>query len=129
MASSDPSLIISVLKLKCPRCRKGNIFINKSVFPLGKCMDIHEHCEVCGQALKNKSNNGAGINYALSLIIFFLNLVWYIPIFGITYKDYSIFYYLITTIVIVFLIQPWLIRFSGAINLYLFIKYDREAIA
>lgn len=68
-------------------------------------------------------NNGGGINYALTVLILFLNILWYWPIFGITYKDNSIITFLFTSIAIVCLIQPWLMRLSRVIYLYFFIPY------
>ena len=73
----------------------------------------------------NEANNGPGINYALTIIIFFLNILWYWPIFGLSYKDNSYYYFLITTTVVVILLQPWLMRISRIIYLYMFVKiYD-----
>jgi len=109
--------------MRCPSCRKGFVFANRSVFPLGKSQQLIDHCPVCHQKLKNESNNGGGINYALTVMLFFLNLLWYWPIFGISYKDYSIFYYLITSIVVVIVLQPWLMRLSRMIYLYMFVKF------
>lgn len=118
-----PPVIVGILRFKCPNCRKGNVFVNKSVFPLGKCVALVDHCSVCGQKMKNESNNGGGINYALTVLLFFLNLLWYWPIFGIRYQDYSVFYYLITSTLIVILAQPWLMRLSRILYLYLFVGF------
>ena len=121
-------MLPSMLQMKCPNCRKGSMFINKSIFPLGKMMDMPDRCPVCGQKMELEVGfyYGTGyVSYALSVALFFFNLVWYWGIFGISYKDYSIFYYLITSIVIVVLLQPWLMRFSRALYLYMFVKYGK----
>lgn len=115
--------IVGLLTFKCPNCRKGRVFVNKSVFPLKDCLKMVDTCAVCGQKMKFESNNGGGINYALTVMLFFLNLLWYWPIFGISYKDNSIFYYLATSIAVVILAQPWLMRFSRIVYLYLFVKF------
>lgn len=73
--------------------------------------------------MKNESNNGAGINYALTVILLFLNLLWYWPIFGLSYMDDSVFYFLGTSITIVLILQPWLMRLSRMIYLYLYVSY------
>ena len=116
-------LLIGLFGMKCPTCRKGDVFVNKHVFPLGKCLAMVDHCSVCGHKMKHESNNGGGINYALTVMLFFLNLLWYVPIFHITfigYNDYSLYYYLITSTVVVILLQPWLMRLSRMIYIYLF---------
>lgn len=130
MSSSNnkPSFLGSMITNKCPNCRKGNVFVNKSVFPLDKCLALKDRCEACGQKLKYEQNNGGGMNYALTMLLFFLNLIWYWPIFGLTYKDYSFFYFLGSSILVVILAQPWLMRLSRMIYLYLYIHYGKGAI-
>ena len=125
--SSDrkPFVLISLFQAKCPSCRKGKVFVNKSVFPLGQLVKLKPNCEVCGQKLISEQNNGGGINYALTVMLFFLNLLWYWPIFGISYKDHSVETYLVTSIVIVVLLQPWLMRISRVIYLYFYIPYGK----
>jgi hypothetical protein len=101
----------------------GRIFENRSVFPLSKCLEMKEQCPNCGQSLKFSTNNGPGINYALTLIIFFLNILWYWPIFGISYKDNSFYYFLATTTIVVIVIQPWLMRYTRILYLYFIVGY------
>ena len=123
-----PSLLGSLIRNRCPNCRKGNAFKNKSIFPLSKCLALVDRCEICGQKMKYEQNNGGGINYALTMVLFFLNLLWYWPIFGITYIDYSIYYFLITSVVVVIAAQPWLMRLSRMMYLYMYIQYGKGAI-
>ena len=77
MASSSkkPSLLPALFTMKCPSCRRSTVFVNKSIFPLDKCLALKDECEICGQRMKSESNNGGGINYALTMILFFLNLL------------------------------------------------------
>jgi len=118
-----PMLLPALLTMKCPSCRKSTVFLNKSLFPLGKCLALKDECEVCGQRMKSESNNGGGINYALSMVLFFLNLCWYWPIFGLSYQDNSVYYYLITSTIVVILLQPWLMRISRMLYLYLYVSF------
>ena len=130
MADHDnkPALLPSMLKMKCPNCRKGDMYVNKSVFPLSKMLDMPVRCHVCGQKMELEVGFyyvTGYVSYALSVGLFFFNLTWYWLIFGISYKDNSIFYYLITSIVIVVLLQPWLMRLSRVLYLYMFVKYGK----
>lgn len=130
MADDKPALLPSILKMKCPNCRKGHMFCNKSIFPLNHLLDMPERCEVCGQKMELEVGfwYGTGyVSYGLSVGLFFFNLVWYWLIFGLSYEDYSIFYYLITSIVIVVLLQPLLMRYSRVLYLYMFVKYGQGA--
>jgi uncharacterized protein (DUF983 family) len=123
-----PSLIGSILKLKCPNCRKGNLFTNKSIFPLKHMMDMPEKCPVCGQKYELEVGfyYGTGyVSYALSVGLFIFNLIWYWLIFGISYKDGSIINYVITSTIIVLLLQPLLMRLSRAIYINFFVQYGK----
>src|SRR5580704_18312974 len=122
-SSKKPSLLPALFTMKCPSCRRSTVFVNKSIFPLGKCLALKDECEICGQRMKSESNNGGGINYALTMILFFLNLLWYWPIFGLSYKDNSVFYYLTASTLVMILAQPWLMRISRMIYLYLYVNF------
>ncbi|MBS1585931.1 MAG: DUF983 domain-containing protein [Bacteroidetes bacterium] len=129
MSNSDkPALLPSILQMKCPNCRRGHMYVNKHIFPLKDMLKMPEHCPVCGQKMELEVGfyYGTGyVSYALSVGLFIFNLVWYWLLFGISYKDNSIFYYLITSITIVVLLQPWLMRLSRVLYLYLFVKYGK----
>ncbi len=116
-------LIGGLLTNKCPNCRRGFVFVHKSIFPLTTCLRLHDNCPVCTIRLKNESNNGAGINYALTVSLLFGNLLWYWPIFGMSYLDNSIYYFLITSVLVVVLVQPWLMRLARMLYLYLYVPF------
>ena len=124
---ATPNVIVSFCKMRCPRCRKGFVFLNKSILPLGKCLDLVDNCKVCNQKMQMESNNGGGINYALTMILFFLNIFWYWPIFGMSYKDNSFIYFIFASVSVVIFVQPWLMRYSRMIFLYFLIKYDIDS--
>jgi len=125
-AAKKPALLPALFSMKCPSCRKTTVFVNKSYFPLDKCLALKDECEVCGQKMKSESNNGGGINYALTMMLFFLNLLWYWPLFGLSYKDNSVYYYLISSTVIVVLLQPWLMRLSRMLYLYVYVAFGNS---
>lgn len=124
--SKKPLLIPALFTMKCPSCRRSTVFVNKSMFPLDKCLALKDECEVCGEKLKSEKNNGGGINYALSMLLFFLNLLWYWPIFGMSYKDNSVFWYLGVSTTVVVLAQPYLMRLSRMIYLYLYVGFGHS---
>lgn len=124
--ANRPAIIPAMLKCKCPNCRKGDAFVNKSVFPLTKCLRLVEHCSVCHNRMMTETNNGPGINYAITVILFFINLAWYWPIFGLSYMDNSIYYYMATSTAVVILVQPWTMRYSRMIYLYMLVGYRSD---
>lgn len=125
-AEKKPAMLPAMLAMKCPSCRKGFVYKNKSYVPLGKCLELKEECEVCGQKLISERNNGGGINYALTAALIFLNLCWYWPIFGLRYDDNSVVYYLITSVSIALIMQPFLMRLSRMIYLYLYVAFGHS---
>jgi uncharacterized protein (DUF983 family) len=128
MADQKPALIPSIFKMKCPNCRKGNMFIQKTIFPLGKMLQMPERCPVCGQKMELEVGfyYGTGyVSYALSVGMLGVVFVLYWFIFGLSYKDSSVFYALGTAVAVVLLLQPWLMRISRVLYLYGFVKYGK----
>ncbi len=87
-----------------------------------------EKCSECGQPFELEPGfyYGTGyVSYALTVAFFIFNLVWYALIFGISYKDNSFFYYLGTSITLVVLLQPWIMRLSRVLYLSIFVRYGK----
>jgi hypothetical protein len=113
--------------MKCPNCRKGKMFVNKSIFPLKELMNMPEHCCVCRQKMELEVGfwYGTGfVSYALSVLILALFFIAYWLVFGMSYKDNSVYYALGLSVSIVIILQPWLMRISRVLYLYLFVKYS-----
>ncbi|OSZ78387.1 hypothetical protein CAP35_09040 [Chitinophagaceae bacterium IBVUCB1] len=109
--------------MKCPNCRKGRVFTTKHILPLNTCLQMHERCTECHVKFIKEQNPGYGINYVLTVMMLFLNLVWYYPIFGIRYDDNSLYYFLTVSVIITLLLQPWFMRLSRILFLYFTIYY------
>lgn len=131
MPSDKPALLPSILKMKCPNCRKGNMFTHASVFPLKHMLDMPERCPVCGQKMEIEVGfyYGTGyVSYGLTVALLAACFVAYWVILGLSYKDNSIFYALGSSVAIALLLQPWLMRISRVLYLYMFVKYGKGAI-
>lgn len=128
MPDKVPGLLPSMLKMKCPNCRKGSMFTNKSIFPLGKLLDMPERCSECGQKFEIEVGfyYGTGyVSYALSVALLVIIFILYWLFFGFSWEDNSIYYYLATSISIILILQPWLMRFSRVLYLNFFVKYGK----
>lgn len=123
--SSSALAIKGLFLMRCPQCRKGRIFTNKRIFPLSKCLKINETCTVCGKKLKT-NDTAPSMNYVLSVLVYFAGFIIYSLIWGITYKDNSIYYSLAFSTILVIVLQPWLMRMSRVIYLYLFVKFKTD---
>ncbi len=123
-----PALLPAIFQMKCPNCRKGQMFCNKSMFPLNELLKMPEHCKECGQKMELEVGfyYGTGyVSYALTIALLAVVFVGYWLFFGISYKDNSVFYALGWSIGIVLLLQPWLMRMSRVLYLYMFVKYRK----
>ncbi len=123
---ATPSVLKSMAKMKCPNCREGDMFENKSVFPLNKMMEMPKQCASCGQLMEIEPGfyYGTGyVSYALSLALITTFFVAYWVLIGISLYDNSLWSALGTAIAIVFLLQPWIMRYSRVLYLYMFVKY------
>lgn len=128
MPEQKPALLPSILKMKCPNCRKGNMFTNKHILPLGSMLQMPEHCPECGQKMELEPGfyYGTGyVSYGLTVGLLAMVFVAYALIFGLSYKDNSIFIALFSAVAICVLLQPWLMRISRVLYLYMFVKYGK----
>jgi uncharacterized protein (DUF983 family) len=124
--ADKPALLPSIIGMKCPNCRKGNMFINKSIFPMKEMMQMPKNCTVCGQKMELEIGfyYGTGyVSYGLSVAVAVFNIVWYALLVGFSWKDNSVWWYLGITVTMLIIIQPWMMRLSRVLYLYMFVKY------
>lgn len=124
-----PSYLSAVLHNKCPRCRRGDLFESRHAYDLRKnhFMKMHDHCPVCGQPTEIELGFYYGTSYVsyalgvgLAVAVF---VVWKI-LFGISFMDNSIFWYLGTMIAIIILLQPVFMRLARTLWLSCYVKYN-----
>lgn len=130
MSGQKPAALPAILKMKCPNCRRGRMFTQPSIFPLKTMMDMPERCLECGQKMELEVGfyYGTGyVSYGLTVALLGLCFVAYGLTLGLSYKDNSIFYALGVSVGIVLLLQPWLMRISRVLYLWMFVKYGKGA--
>lgn len=126
----NPSALSALLQMKCPKCRQGQLFTNKSMFPLKQMLDMPKHCPHCGQKTELEVGfyYGTGyVSYGLSIAILIFNAIWFALLVGFSFKDNSMFWYVGISVVMLILLQPWLMRISRVVYLGMFVKYDKNA--
>ena len=113
--------------MKCPRCRRGQMFNNNTPWRLRKVFDMPKRCPECNQPYELEVGfwYGTGyVSYALSVLLSISSLVaWYVLI-GMSTKDNRFFWWLGTNIFLLIVLQPWIMRLSRVIYLYFFVKYN-----
>src|SRR6185437_14300868 len=123
---SKNSTIVALLKLKCPRCHKGKMFLNPSPFNLKTLDAMPEKCPCCGQRMETEPGFYFGamyFSYAAGVVISLLNFVICQLILNLPG-----FWFLFVNAVVLLILWPFIFRYARASYLYLFVSYDPNAI-
>jgi len=124
-----PGYFLSVLTNKCPRCREGFIYKEKSSYQLLSIVKMVERCPVCSQPTEIEVGfyYGTGyVSYALSVGLCVAScLAWWL-IIGFSFEDNRFLTWLICNAVFLVAIQPPLMRLSRTLWLSWFVKYDPD---
>ena len=119
-------LIPSVLQLKCPKCREGNLFTNTSSYKYKGFFDMPKCCEKCGQDFEIETGFYYGAmyaSYALTIAItvgVFLTLTLLGLFSFVTFLILDLFALLIT--------MPYITRVSRSIWITIMVKYTPNAV-
>lgn len=124
-----PVYIPSLLRLKCPHCRRGEMFVNKNSYSKN-LMQMHEHCAVCQQPMEIEPAfyYGTGyVSYALSVAVSVASFIAWWVIIGFSFNDNRFFWWIGFNAVLLIAMQPYLMRLSRTVWLAFFVRYDRKA--
>ena len=130
-----PNYYWSMLTMKCPRCRRGDMFKDKNAYrklKLSHIFDMYDNCPVCQQKYDLEPGfwYGTGyVSYALAVAISVATFVAWLVLIGVSTDDNRIFFWLITNAVILVVVQPWLMRLSRVIYMRFFVRYDENYAA
>ena len=121
----------STLTNKCPRCRQGDLFVSNNPYRLSEITKMNEHCPVCHQPTEIEVGfyYGTGyVSYALTVAYFVATFVAWKVLIGMTFDldDNRIFYWMGSAILLLFIIQPILMRLSRSIWLGWFVSYNKD---
>lgn len=114
---------------KCSRCRTGDMFEYKNTYNLKTFLKMHEHCTACGQRMELETGFYVGtgyVSYALAVAFSVSTFVAWHVLIGMTFAidDNRIFWWLGINAGLMLLLQPYFMRFSRAIWLAMFVKYN-----
>jgi len=127
-ANKENTSPLQLLACKCPRCRKGNMFIDKNPWHLKSILKMNKTCPVCSQPLDIEPGFyfGAGyVSYALTVAISAVTFVAWWYIIGLS-SEKDLLYWLLLNAACMLSVQPYLMRISRTGWLAFFIKYDRN---
>ncbi len=113
--------------MRCPRCRKGPMFVNDNPWNLKQTLKMPSHCPECGQPYELEVGfwYGTGyVSYALSVAFSVASFIAWWVLIGISTQDNRFFWWLGINSFLLIVLQPWLMRLSRAVYLYFFVGYD-----
>jgi hypothetical protein len=103
------------------------MFTERNAWKLKRTMKMPERCGECGQPFELEVGfwYGTGyISYGLSFLLSVATLIIWWLLIGISTEDNRFFWWMGSNAVFLVLLQPWLMRFSRVVYLYIFVKYD-----
>ena len=90
-----------------------------------------ERCPKCGQLIELETGFWFGtgyVSYALAIILSGINFVLFSLLFGFSWQNNSPYWFILFNAIILVLCQPPLMRWSRTAYLYLFVKYNADAL-
>ena len=134
ISTPKPNGLWSMLTMKCPRCRRGNMFTHKSAYrklSLKYIFDMPENCSECGQKYDMEPGFWYGtsyVSYALTVALSVATFVAWVVLIGVSVKDGDnrIYWWLVINAVILIVAQPWLMRISRVLYIRFFVSYDKD---
>ena len=121
--------IVNLLKCKCPRCRKGDMFEDKNPWHLKDTMKMNKECSVCGQPFNIEVGFYYGtsyMSYALTVAFSVVSFIAWWLLIGFSLDDNRIYYWLTINAVLLIAGQPYFMRLSRTLWLAFFVGYDKN---
>jgi uncharacterized protein (DUF983 family) len=117
--------LASIITFKCPRCRQGNLFRKRNPYSLKGSLDMPDHCAACGQDFKIEPGFYIGALWTSFPIVILIMTLLSILFLGYFKMEMNWFFVALT--VILFLLQPIIIRLGRSIWIHVFIGFDEHA--
>jgi uncharacterized protein (DUF983 family) len=124
---SKPSMILQLVKCKCPRCRLGNMFLEKNPWKLKKTMEMMETCSICGQSFNPEVGFYFGssyISYALTVALSVATFTAFWICAGFPFYQENIIWWLVINAALLISLQPYIMRLARTGWLSFFVRYD-----
>lgn len=114
--------LYSIIKLKCPKCQEGNLFLTQNPYNLKMFDKMPERCPVCGEDFVRESGFYWGammVSHATTTLIAVIvhAIVYY-------FAGWEIAPNVISIVTVILLLFPIVFRNSRAIWINIFVNYD-----
>lgn len=120
---SQRSVLSSILNLRCPKCRTGQLFKSGKISKPGSLFSMHSACPDCKQSFEPEPGFYFGamfVSYGINTILFIASWIT----LTLVYPGYSLALLLGLLVGIVLLSLPFSFRLSRSIWLALFVRFD-----
>ena len=113
--------LYSILRLKCPRCHEGNLFLTRNPYSYSNLEKMPSNCPVCNE----KNWPEPGFYYGAMYVSYALTIVLSVAIFVamIVLWHFDVVWYLTINTVSILLLFPPIFRVSRAIWFNFFVSY------
>ena len=118
--------LYSIVKLKCPRCQEGDLFLVKNPYRLKYLDKMPHYCPNCGEDFQREVGfyyGGMMISHATTTVI---AVIVHLVVFR--YYGWEIAPNLLSLLTILIISFPVVFRSSRAIWINMFSKYDSNAV-
>jgi uncharacterized protein (DUF983 family) len=120
--SQQPSLLNSLISLRCPRCREGNMFPAGTLYS-SRFADMHKNCPCCGLDLEQEP----GYYYGAMYVSFGFNVgIFLVSLFILSQFVAEITVPMMVGVVVAVVVGllPVIFRLSRAIWINIFVRYE-----
>ncbi|MFD1553374.1 DUF983 domain-containing protein [Putridiphycobacter roseus] len=118
------SIIKSILQLKCPHCRTGDLFTNPGLFKYSKMLDMPEHCAHCGQKYEIEPGFWIGALWTSYPIIVLIITPFIIA--AVTMVNINVWFLAAALVLTMLIFFPLTLRLGRAIWIYIFVRYKND---
>ena len=120
---SNPSVLYSVVAMKCPRCHEGDLY-KTPTFSFKKSFEMYDVCPHCGQ----KYVLEPGFYYGSMFISYILTAFLMFGTFAIAkfILDVEITTAFICCTLIIAALFIWIFRISRSVWIHFFVKFDKR---
>lgn len=116
----------SILKLKCPKCQEGNLFVDKNPYHLKRCLLMNDRCPICDQDFQIEPGFYYGsiwMSYpVVVLITIAVTSVFYL------YLELHLFWFILILASVMLTLQPLILRLGRAMWINIFVKFDKSRV-
>lgn len=125
-SKTSPILLVnSILGMKCPRCRKGHLFVKKNPYVLRDSLKMPDSCPVCGQDFKIEPGFYIGAlwtSFPIVILIMTVLSVLLLVVLGIALE-----WFFVAITITLLALQPLIIRLGRSIWIHIFVGFKLQS--